>query len=413
MTRILFCLVLTGCIGAPIVDVLPPPEEGGCMPAPTCDGLEEEHSFGDVPASTFEPADSSECLPPSAIVPEYCVPGRPSAWCALQAQGCTELATTGVLGEASAVGCRPALPVVVSGTLVLSDVDLSCSDVSFELAADASLVIRGSRLTGARIRVTGGERSILRLEETHGDGAFISLAGHAWLEALKCGGLEDLRIDVDPAVEGRAVALQEADHARLAVRMGARGELFLDRVGLSGATIDTGAMVTARGHVVTSRIRAEHLLVGGSRVEDVKLEIGRGVFSSVTSRRLEVLRCGELYIEGTQITSSYLAGCDAGFEMRGESAFTESVVRGSTLTNGGLFDSVVLAPGPGGLNRFEKTVVLESVFCDSPAIEAIEANLRCVACDPDIPSILLDGSDVVAPDCPSLDLAAMEQGSTI
>jgi hypothetical protein len=413
MTRVLLWLATTGCLGAPIVDVVPPPEEGGCMPAPLCDELEQEHSFGDMPPSSFEPMDSTECLPPSSIVPEYCDPSRPSAWCSAQAQGCARLVTAGALDATSAVGCRPALPVAVSGTLELVNVDLSCSDIAFELADDAVLAIRGSRLAGTRIRVNGGARSLLRLDETHGDRAFVSLAGHAWLEVTGSPGLEQLRIDVDPAVEGRAVSLAESELSRLAVRMGARGELFLDRVRLSGATIDTGAMVTARGSLLTSRIRAEHLLVGGTHVEDTKLEIGQGVFSSVTSTRIEVLRCRELYAEGTQIAFSYIGGCTGGFEMRGQSALTESVVRGSTLTNGGLVDDTVLAPGIGGVNRFEKTQVLESVFCDAPAVEAIEATLRCVACDPDIPRILADGSNVIAPDCPSLEMAAMHDGPTI
>jgi hypothetical protein len=407
MTRVLPFFALAACIGEPIVGALPPPEDHGCEPAPLCDALEEPHLFGELSEHTFSPVDVGACLPGSEIVPEYCDGIRPSVWCSMQAQGCARLASSSALDEASAVGCRTDAPIAVSGTLDLTNVDLACSDLAFALEEGASVVIRDARLTGARLRIVGGPRSTVRIVESHGDHVFVALGGHAWLEVDDSTGIEDLRVDVEPAMEGRVVSLARSQAASLAVRAGPRAELYVERTQLSGATVVAGALVFARGAIMSSRIRADRALFGGGRLEGTKLELGAGVLSSMTATNIEVIECGSLYSEGTQITGSYLTACDDGFEMRGQSALTLSVVRGATLIADGLVENTVLAPGPDRLNRFEDVSVVKSAFCDSPELESVGGTLRCVACDPDIPAITLEGTSVLAPDCPSLEAAAM------
>jgi hypothetical protein len=302
-------------------------------------------------------------------------------------------------------GCRTDARTLLTGALELTDVDLVCTDLRFELAEGASITIRGGRHTALILDVVGGTDSVVRLIDVEGSHVHVTLGGHAWLDVRENSRITKLTVDADPAMEGRVAAFTDSRGNDLRVRTGARGELFVSSGVVFAGVLDVGQLVLGSADLTMLRIRANSLLAGGTILRQSALELGDSLITAGTLEDVTVARCASLRITDCQVTESDVGPCDTALYVAGESSVVLSTLRGSTDIEDGLVLDSLFASTVGGSHVFRGADVRESAFCATQRVEAQGGRFNCVTCEPDIVDVVLEGVDVDAPGCPSLELA--------
>lgn len=380
-------LIATGCVGRPLVGVLPEPDP----PLEACVGPT-------YPCTLFNEVPMPDAIDPQVFVATpRCVSPAPTA------TECAEFHSGADITDIAARGCAGLEPIAVTGSLQMTGIDLECGELVFDLEPGAQVEIHGSRLEGVQISVHGAPSSVFRLSMSSGADVAIRSSGQVWVE-IDRSQFDQLQLIAEGLVEGRAHYLVDSEVHGLVMQSGARAHAHLQRSLVNESTLAPFELIADETSVTRSEIAVEEMLFTAGAFDASVGTVRRGTFVATRINSSTIRECGELRLFEALTLRSHFEACDRPLEVVGGELLS-STVRGGLDSVAGTFIDTGFAGGPETL-EFESATVERSGFCGETHLAAAASSVRCSSCMPEIASAELMGSVVENPECPSLDAFA-------
>lgn len=418
--------LIGGCdgIGRPIVGIVPGSDGGGprtCEVGPSCRPLRtlDEGRF-DVPRVPPElPAldcdgdlvddfvDNCPGVPNPTQAQRACDAAR--AACERLVRGDTDLA------DADLRGCRPEVPIELTGGLNLRGASLRCSEITFSGTPGSSVDLTEADVDTSIIRIAEASidvsRSTLRRSSIVTSGA-TRIVAHGSI-------FDDVGFFVSPTgevVPGPPAPLLDATRSNFArvtfyeppsIRP---GRIRIDRSSLSSSVFSVQLLGLYGTSVVASHLAAVELDAQEVEFTSCTIRTSRGAFASATLTDVIFDRCIELRISNSEVEDVDIPSCPPEGFRAFRSDFLGCNVQGGLELIESYYAAGVLGGDTAGTLIARDSVIDGVRFCDLAGAAFFDGELRCVRCGYDAfmegRSVCISGSTIFQRGCPAIELAA-------
>jgi hypothetical protein len=327
--------------------------------------------------------------------------------------GCIAAPVVGIQVSPEPATCEPVEVDCTGITLPLDVAPIGDGDFARDSEREIEMVLTDSEALSdvswrdTRFVVSASQNATLRLAHADLTHVVIVLGENVRLEIVGDSQLDDVMIASDPHEEGRAILIEDAWAAKLAVRAKGASEVRLSRVSAQDAVLDAPLLILDADSFLDSRIAAGDLLTAGGSFRNTELAAGTASIVSTRFERARLHRCQALQFVNATFETSEFAECEEPLLFRGGS-INGSRVRGAAEFASMRIASSALAPGSENKVVMNDVRMSFSALCEAANVVATDSDIQCVSCDPEVAQPELSSSRVFAPECLSLQDAALE-----